>query len=386
MIHESIRGQKFWSKECIRLKHPPKNFIEFYDRILERNQPIVIENASNIFGKKINKWKDIQYFMNKYGNTKVMASIFNTMDYPTWTKFGNTPYVDKRNKKRHNLHAGHMRGVTLKELVTFNKTNRLLFAEQFSIFMAEHKLEEDIEYDSNDGSPIDKDAINSNIAVEELYADWEKPYFYKNIRPSHVNLWFGKLKMFRKAVDDDRMQNQPQQKAGNKKISSLHIDKENNIMLQLLGNKTFYMYHGFDAGHLYPEVMKRFEDDDPDNNYDKESINLRRQSRRAGGTQNNFSPIDPMNPNYKKYPLSKYASLMKCVLHPGDALYMPSYTWHHVVSEGEDRQNNQLIDGLNMGVNVWFVGNKRFQILIEAVIEMLQNGETEEYVLNHEMD
>jgi len=40
---------------------------------------------------------------------------------------------------------------------------------------------------------------------------------------------------------------------------------------------------------------------------------------------------------------------------------------------------------LNMGVNVWFAGNKRFQILIESVIAMLQNGETEEHVLNNEM-
>jgi hypothetical protein len=385
IIHGSIREQKFWSKECIRLKNPPKNFVEFYDKILERNQPIVIENANNIFGKKLNKWKDIQYLMNKYGNTNLMAAIFNTLDYPTWTKFGSTPYVDKRNEKRHNLHMGHNRYVTLKELLTFNETNRLLFAEQFTIFEAEHESNEDIEYDSNDGSPIDRDVTNSRISFIDLYNDWEKPSFYKNIRPEEVNLWLGKLKMFRKAVDDDRMQNQPQQKAGNKKISSLHYDPKDNIMLQLLGNKTFYMYHGFDTGHLYPEVMKIYSDDDPDDNYDKEFINLRRQSRRAGGAQDNFSPIDPLNPNYKKFPLSKHASLIKCVLHPGDALYMPSFTWHHVVSEGEDRQTNPLIDGLNMGVNVWFAGNKRFQILIESVIAMLQNGETEEHVLNNEI-
>ena len=49
---------------------------------------------------------------------------------------------------------------------------------------------------------------------------------------------------------------------------------------------------------------------------------------------------------------------------------MPSFTWHNVVSEGEDNKNDIHIGGINMGVNVWFGGDKRFQIpsVIEAII------------------
>ena len=135
------------------------------------------------------------------------------------------------------------------------------------------------------------------------------------------------------------------------------------------------MYHAFDAGNLYPEVMKYYEDDDPDLNKNKKNLKeewkkIRRKTRREQTTQDNFSPIDPLAPNYHKYPQSKHASLIKCILNPGDALYMPSFTWHNVVSEGEDNKNDIHIGGINMGVNVWFGGDKRFQIpsVIEAII------------------
>jgi len=95
---------------------------------------------------------------------------------------------------------------------------------------------------------------------------------------------------------------------------------------------------------------------------------IKRKTRREQTTQDNFSPIDPLAPNYHKYPQSKHASLIKCILNPGDALYMPSFTWHNVVSEGEDNKNDIHIGGINMGVNVWFGGDKRFQIVIEAII------------------
>ena len=32
------------------------------------------------------------------------------------------------------------------------------------------------------------------------------------------------------------------------------------------------MYHAFDAGNLYPEVMKYYEDDDPDLNKNKKNL------------------------------------------------------------------------------------------------------------------
>lgn len=45
------------------------------------------------------------------------------------------------------------------------------------------------------------------------------------------------------------------------------------------------MYHAFDAGNLYPEVMKYYEDDDPDLNKNKKNLKeewkkIKRKTRR----------------------------------------------------------------------------------------------------------
>ena len=64
---------------------------------------------------------------------------------------------------------------------------------------------------------------------------------------------------------------------------------------------------------------------------------------------------------------------MKCVLLPGDALYVPGYTYHHVVSVGEpseDAEDNLL----NIAVNVWFGGDERFSRMFEAVHALLLGG------------
>ena len=46
--------------------------------------------------------------------------------------------------------------------------------------------------------------------------------------------------------------------------------------------------------------MKYYEDDDPD--LKAEWKKIKRKTRRAQTTQDNFSPIDPLAPNYHKYP------------------------------------------------------------------------------------
>lgn len=45
---------------------------------------------------------------------------------------------------------------------------------------------------------------------------------------------------------------------------------------------------------------------------------------------NTFSPVNPENPDFEKYPLFKKANLFQTTLEPGDVLYMPPYTLHYV--------------------------------------------------------
>lgn len=51
--------------------------------------------------------------------------------------------------------------------------------------------------------------------------------------------------------------------------------------------------------------------------------------------ENNFEKIswvsiDPLNPNYKKYPQYKDANVYKVRVEKGDCLYLPSLWFHHV--------------------------------------------------------
>lgn len=46
--------------------------------------------------------------------------------------------------------------------------------------------------------------------------------------------------------------------------------------------------------------------------------------------KNTFSPINPENPDYDKYPQFKDAEFFETTLEPGDVLYMPPYTLHFV--------------------------------------------------------
>ena len=52
-------------------------------------------------------------------------------------------------------------------------------------------------------------------------------------------------------------------------------------------------------------------------------------------TRDNTSPVDPARPDYARYPRSRRAALMNCTLRPGEALYMPAFTYHNVLNFGE---------------------------------------------------
>jgi hypothetical protein len=398
----------------MHLKAPPSNFEDFYNKILQRNQPVVIENAGHIFGHKVQQWTNLIAFLRRYGQLPVTASLFDTKDIRT--RFGVTPFLDEKDKTRNNLLSPYHQIVTLQELFEFNTTNRLLFAEQFSIYHvhsakriegeeeeeeAEEGEEEEEEegdvihhYDEQ-GAPIAFDDSNSHISKNKLYQDWKKPIFMPNLRPEEINLWVGRLKMWNNKNNTTTEQppttaagkQDSTDRRGHQKVSPLHQDPYDNLMLQLLGTKTFYMYHAFDAGNLHPEVMKVYTPNHPNTApHDAHAQSSHRQPPKATTTQDNFSPVDPLKINVKRFPHAKHATRITCRVRAGEALYMPSFTWHNVVSEGEEANQDKWQHGMNMGINVWSMGDRRFQLLFETVMHWLQNGEEEEDVLEAEAE
>lgn len=74
---------------------------------------------------------------------------------------------------------------------------------------------------------------------------------------------------------------------------------------QVFGCKKIILYHPEERDNLYP--------------YDTRLLY-------------NTAQVDPINPDYKKFPKFKKTKGLMCYLKPGEMLYIPPGWWHYVVS------------------------------------------------------
>jgi ribosomal protein L16 Arg81 hydroxylase len=89
-------------------------------------------------------------------------------------------------------------------------------------------------------------------------------------------------------------------------ISPLHFDIANNLHAQLHGTKRFLV---FERGHpltMYPEP--------------------------PWSSVPNCSRVDPEAPDLDRFPRFRDAAPLYCTLSPGDIVFLPTRTWHHVTS------------------------------------------------------
>lgn len=88
-------------------------------------------------------------------------------------------------------------------------------------------------------------------------------------------------------------------------VSPLHFDPKHNLLSQVIGSKQIFLYPPEASSCLYPH---------------------------EGTLLSNTAQIDPEAPDYKKFPALEEVRALKCILRPGDALYIPPRWWHHVRS------------------------------------------------------
>ena len=90
-------------------------------------------------------------------------------------------------------------------------------------------------------------------------------------------------------------------------ISPLHFDVADNLHAQLAGRKRFLAFERGRFATMYPEP--------------------------PWSPVPNFSRVDPLSPDLTRFPRFRRAAPLAATLAPGDVVFLPARTWHHVTSE-----------------------------------------------------
>ncbi|KAL4485079.1 hypothetical protein ABPG72_014599 [Tetrahymena utriculariae] len=113
-----------------------------------------------------------------------------------------------------------------------------------------------------------------------------------------------------------------------------HTDDKDNFLCQITGKKTIILIPPTQRPKLYVGAGKN--------------------------KIKNYSQVDFFNPNLQNFPLfSQIKGKMKVEINPGDALFIPSFWWHHVKSSNER----------NLAINFWYTPNymhSLFQSILES--------------------
>ncbi|KAF5288073.1 hypothetical protein FQR65_LT12123 [Abscondita terminalis] len=88
-------------------------------------------------------------------------------------------------------------------------------------------------------------------------------------------------------------------------VSPLHFDPKDNLLAQVYGTKQILLYSPDDSDCLYPHGDKLLF---------------------------NTAQVDPYKPDAQTYPKFASATVYKCLLEPGEMLFIPLKWWHHVTA------------------------------------------------------
>ncbi|XP_034015475.1 bifunctional peptidase and (3S)-lysyl hydroxylase JMJD7 [Thalassophryne amazonica] len=106
-------------------------------------------------------------------------------------------------------------------------------------------------------------------------------------------------------------------------VTSMHKDHYENLYCVISGEKTFILLPPTDRpfipyGLYQPAVYKQ------QDNSDFEIIDQRDSEKVP------WIPLDPLKPDFERYPLYRKARPLRCTVKAGEMLYLPSLWFHHV--------------------------------------------------------
>ncbi|XP_014213914.1 jmjC domain-containing protein 7 [Copidosoma floridanum] len=279
--------------------------LEFYKNYVSKNIPVVIKGGIKHWSA-IEKW-GISYFKQKIGNKVVNVAV--------------TPngYADAVSKER------ILNGFGDKEYFVMPE-ERYMTMNSF-LEKLENPCDNSIYYIQKQDSNFEE--------FHELWKDVESDLSWASeafgTKPDAVNFWMG----------DQRA------------VTSMHKDPYENIYCVISGEKEFTLhpptdqpwipYKGYPSAY-YKEIEKGKWITEPTSS-DLDLFNTEENADCTKTDQDSVSwiAVDPLNPDYDKYPNYKKAKKISVRVNQGDILYLPSLWFHHV------KQSHACI-----AVNYWY--------------------------------
>lgn len=271
-------------QEVRRIQHAPSP-LEFYREHVASNLPLIIEEGATHW-PALTKWTNA-YLTDKLKDVEVTVD-FSADGYSDAIR-DNRFFVTPESRK-----MGFSRFLAL--LLDRNSKGVPYIQHQNGNFTAEfEELWEDVDTD----------------------VPWATEAF--GVAPDVANLWIG----------DERS------------VTSLHKDHYENIYYVVAGAKEFTLYPPTDFPFLYERTYRA-------------ATYTRGSEDEDFAVVENDPPssvpwlsVDPDRPDYEAYPLFRHATPLRCVVHAGEALYLPSLWFHHVKQHAD-------AEGRCIAVNFWY--------------------------------
>eukprot|EP00933_Yihiella_yeosuensis_P048240 TRINITY_DN4432_c0_g1_i9.p1 TRINITY_DN4432_c0_g1~~TRINITY_DN4432_c0_g1_i9.p1 ORF type:complete len:384 (-),score=48.36 TRINITY_DN4432_c0_g1_i9:85-1236(-) len=304
-------------RKCRRFPNLPETKEEFA-KIREAGEPVIFENGASVYGPTVQSFADLGAFRKVFGDVTGHGDRYSCFDKPGQGKttargdgvqyFGMVPvengtrlwYQDAWNTSFNKMQAAIDRN-----------TSEVWTLEQFPIYELASQIDDDDAFPSQD--------FKSDVVK---LPDW----WSEDLTVHFANLWAN--------VDAN---------CGRPKESCLHYDDWDNLSLQIIGRKKFITYGLSEVGKLYHNLMvKRV----PPHPHDLQSFAKDRFDLEGF---HNFSPVDPLKPDFERFPLFEKAVPITCEVEAGNVLYMPAFTFHHVLNWVDESSK------ANLGINFWFL-------------------------------
>ncbi|XP_070545848.1 bifunctional peptidase and (3S)-lysyl hydroxylase Jmjd7-like [Ptychodera flava] len=298
-------GDRTKMPECERIAMPTRD--DFFNDFLKRSKPVIITDAMQNWDA-IEKWKN-EFLRKEYGKKKIHIKLAPNGEFEgcepsrIWEDSRSfkipqqvrdqLPFPDLVVVRPATMNLKFSDFLDMVENATLKKNNVSAYLEYSSIPQYMPELEKDIQ---------------------------EFPFVKGMLTRKHLNLW----------ISD-----------GNT-LGKLHFDPFDNFLCMISGKKQLIIFEPHENHKLYeahiPEAIL---------DYQPETGKFRRK-RLLDSTSMVMSPVDILDPDFKRFPEFSKTYPLNCTISEGEVLFMPAFWWHEVQSFPS------LTENRNVAVNFWY--------------------------------